>query len=78
MSLDHNRALKDEIIIGGMMMMITYTCLATYNVVVLRNAFDTLSFASGAAAILTAIGGGQGLREWLSNKGETNAEPRNN
>lgn len=78
MALDHNRALKDEIIIGGMMMMITYTCLSTYSVVVLHNVFDALSFASGAAAILTAIGGGQGLREWLSNKGEVHAEPRNN
>lgn len=77
MALDHTRALKDEIIIGGMMMMITYTCLATYSVVTLHAPFDTLNFATGAAAILGAIGGGQGLREWLSNKGGTDAKPTN-
>lgn len=68
MALNHVRALKDEIVIGGMLLMITLVSMTTYNVTVLHNAFDPMGFGGGAAALLGAIGGGQGLREWLSNK----------
>lgn len=67
------RALRDEIVIGGMMLLITLTCLATYNVVVLHNPFSPGDFGMGAGSILGAIGGGQGVRDWLAGKGDSYA-----
>ncbi len=65
--------MKDEIVIGGMLLLITLVCLATFSVVVLHNAFDPMGFGTGAAAVLGAMGGGIGARDWMQAKGESYA-----
>jgi hypothetical protein len=67
---------KDEIVLCGFAVLLTFLFLAIYNVVILRNPFSLGEFGGASAAVLTAIGGGQGVREWLTAKGGTDAEPR--
>jgi len=61
--------MKDEIVIGGMMLLITHVCLSTFSVFVLKSPFTPGEFGAGAAAILGAMGGGMGVRDWLVGKG---------
>lgn len=60
---------KDEIVIGGMLLLITHVCLSTYTVLILHSPFTPGEFGAGAAAILGAMGGGMGVRDWLVSKG---------
>lgn len=62
--------MKDELVIGGMLLLITHVCLSTFSVLVLHSPFAPSEFGTGAAAILGAMGGGMGVRNWLVGKGE--------
>jgi hypothetical protein len=75
--LDYIRVQKDEIVIGGMLVLMTFIGLSIYSVVLLKTPFSAMDFGGGAAAILGAIGGGQGVRDWLEGKGDSYAKPRN-
>lgn len=69
--------MKDEIVIGGMLLLITFVCLTTYSVTILHNPFLPGDFGAGAAAIIGAMGGGVGVRDWMTAKGESYAvKPR--
>lgn len=73
---DVARIAKDEIVVGGMLVLLTFVCMTIYTVLVLAQPFDARAFGEAAGMILTAVGGGQGLRDWLSGKGEGDANPR--
>lgn len=62
---------KDEIVVGGCIVLIAYVSLATYSVICLKTPFTPGDFGMGAAAILGSIGGGQGIRDWLEGKGDS-------
>lgn len=62
------RFIRDEIIIGGILMGTTFLVLSIYTVFWLHNPFMPGDFGMGAGAILGAIGGGQGVRDWLINR----------
>jgi hypothetical protein len=47
----------DLIRIGGILLGAQYLVLTGWSVLALKNAFDALSYGSGAAALLAAIGG---------------------
>lgn len=70
-----NRLLNDELVIGGMMVLITFTCLATYSVIYLHTPFAPGDFGMGAGSIIGAIGGGRGVRDWLVGKGDSYVSP---
>lgn len=60
---------RDEIVVGGFLTVLIFHGLAIYSVVVLKAPFSALDYGTGAAAVLASIGGGQGVRDWLENKG---------
>ena len=68
------RYAKDEIILLGFAVLLTFLGLAVYSVIVLKTPFQAGDFAMGGAGILTAIGGGQGVRDWLIGKGDSYAK----
>ena len=49
-------------------MIVAFLGLTVYSVMWLRSPFDPQGFAMGSASILSAIGGGQGVRDWLRNR----------
>lgn len=63
------RIMTDALVVGGMLLLITFACLSTYSVIVLHAPFTPGDFGMGAGSILGAIGGGQGVRDWLIGKG---------
>ena len=68
------RFMRDEIIAGGILMGTTFLVLSIYTVLWLHNPFSPGDFGMGSAAILAAIGGGQGVRDWLSARGDDSPE----
>jgi hypothetical protein len=73
---DYGRIMKDEIVVGGMLVLLTFVCMTIYTVVALAQPFDARAFGESAGIILGAIGGGQGVRDWLAGKGEADANAR--
>lgn len=69
---------KDEIVVGGILCGATFIGLSIYSVVVKGQPFSPTDFGTGAATLLAAIGGGQGVRDWLEGKGDSYAKPRDN
>lgn len=71
---DYGRIMKDEIVVGGMLVLLTFVCMTIYTVLVLNQPFDPRGFGESAGIVLGAIGGGQGVRDWLAGKGEADAK----
>ena len=63
------RLVQDEIVVGGALVILVFCALTVYSVVWLHTPFQPGDFGMGAASVLGAVGGGQGVRDWLGNKG---------
>jgi hypothetical protein len=66
--MDVRETAKDVIAVGGVLFGATFIGLTIFTVIVMRQPFQPMDFGGGAAALLGAIGGGQGVRDWLIGK----------
>lgn len=65
----YERLIRSEIVLGGLFILFVFCSMTVYTVVFLHAAFMPGDFGMGASAVLGAMGGGQGVRDWLANKG---------
>lgn len=63
--------MRDEIVVGGFLTILIFHVLCVYSVVWLKTPFAPGDYGMGAAAVLGAVGGGQGVRDWLDGKGDS-------
>lgn len=69
MSSDDRAA--DSVIVAGLSTVLMLGGFQGYDTIVAHHEFNPISFATGAAALIAAMGAGKGLRDKLSSPGSS-------